>query len=170
MEEKRTALEGLATALVSDDLTVKKDGRRGDVDYLIALGQVGQRLPAGASAMVNFTLTHDRESLHDALRFAIGKAKRLAQKQGWNKKPKELIAIAEKALRFHLSPACSACEGRGYKRVKGSPMLSGTPCPSCHGTGRQPYPLRNGKEIGLVVAELQGTNGRISRSIKKRLC
>ena len=43
-DEPRGALEGLASALVSSDLTVKKEGKRGDVDYLIALGAVGIRL------------------------------------------------------------------------------------------------------------------------------
>ena len=168
-DEPRGALEGLASALVSSDLTVKKEGKRGDVDYLIALGAVGIRLRPGASAMINVALSHDKASLTEALWFSVSITRHLNQKRGWRLKMKDLKFVAERALRYHIAPACPACEGRKYKRVDGSPSLSASPCPTCHGTGRRPYPIRYGREIAEVVYSLEDTNRVIEHLVRNRL-
>lgn len=169
MIEARGALEGLASAFVSSDLTVKKEGKRGDVDYLIALGCAGSKMRPGASAMINLALSHDKASVSDALRYSIAVTRHLNQKRGWRLKMKELKFVAERALRYHIAPACPACEGRKFKKVDGSPSLSATPCPTCHGTGKRPYPLRNGREIAEVVYSLEDTNRVIESVVRKRL-
>ena len=169
MEEKRTALDGLASAFVSDDLTVRKDGKRGDVDYLIALGQAGQRLKPGASAMLNFALSHDTASLADALHYSLAIARHLANKRGWKLKHKDLMFVAERALRYHVAPACPKCEGRRFKKIDGSPALSATVCPTCHGTGKRPFPIRHGREIAEVCYALDDTNRVIEAAVRKRL-
>jgi len=169
MNEVRGALEGLASAFVSSDLTVKKEGKRGDVDFLIALGATGARLRPGASAMINVTLTHDKASLTEALHYTLAIARFLNQKRGWKFKHKELKHVAERALRYHIAPACPACDGLKFKRVDGSPSLSATLCPTCHGSGKRPYPIRNGREIAEIVYSLEDTNRVIEAAVRRKL-
>ena len=169
MIEPRGALERLASAFVSSDLTVKKEGKRCDVDYLIALGQAGQRLRPGASAMINVSLSHDKASLTEALHYTLAIARHLANKRGWTLKHKDLKFVAERALRYHIAPACPACEGRKFKKVDGSPGLSATVCPTCHGTGKRPFPIRHGREIAEVCYALDDTNRVIEAAVRKRL-
>lgn len=42
-------------------------------------------------------------------------------------------SAAKKVLDYWLVDICPTCQGRGYKTVEGSPMLSDTVCPSCKG-------------------------------------
>jgi len=168
-DERRGALEGLASAFVSSDLTVKKEGKRGDVDYLIALGAAGTRLRPGASSMVNLFLSHDKSSLTEALHYTLAIDRHLANKRGWKLKHKELYGVAEKALRYHVAPACPTCEGRKFKKMENSPNLSATACPTCHGTGKRPFPIRHGREIAEVCYSLGDTTRVIEAAVRKRL-
>ena len=168
MSDARSVLEGLASAMVSSDLRVKDD-KRGDLDYLIALGCSGRRLKAGASSVLALHLAHDKASLIDALRFTLGVVKQLNMKRGWKLKPAEYKPLAEKALRYHVAPACPTCEGRKFKKIDGAPKLSGAPCNTCHGSGRRPYPLRNGREIAEVVYALEDTTRVIEKAVRGKL-
>lgn len=168
-DERRGALEGLASAFVSSDLSVRMDGKRGDVDYMIALGAAGTRLRPGASAMVNLALSYDKASLTEALHYALAIARHLANKRGWKLKHKELRAVAEKALRYHAAPTCPTCEGRKFKKIENSPNLSAVHCPTCHGTGKRPFPIRHGREIAEVCYSLDDTTRVIEAAVRKRL-
>lgn len=169
MIEPRGPLEGLASAMVSSDLTCKKDGKRGDLDYLIALGWSGSRLNPGASSVLALHLSHDKASLYDALHYTLAVAKHLNTKRGWKMKPKDLKPLAEKALRYHVAPACPVCEGRKFRKVENSPALSATICQTCHGTGKRPFPIRNGREIAEVVYSLEDTSRVIESAVRRKL-
>lgn len=167
-DEKRGALEGLASAMVSSDLRFKTE-KRGDLDYLVALGWSGARLGNGASSVLALHLSHDKASLINALNYTTAIVRHLANKRGWNIKPKEWKSLAERALRYHVAPACPTCEGRKLRRIDGTPALSATVCRTCHGTGKRPYPIKHGREIAEVVYSLENINRVIEKSVRRRL-
>lgn len=169
MDEPRGALEGLSSAMVSKDLTVKKEGKRGDVDFIIALGATGVRLKPGATAMLSLALTHSVSSAKEALSYVVTVARHLNLKRGWKIKARELIVISEKALKYHADPTCPKCNGTKFDKIPGAPSLSATPCRTCHGTGKRPYPIRNGRQIAEIVYSLEDTNRVIEKAVKKRL-
>jgi hypothetical protein len=155
--------------MVSSDLTCKKDGKRGDLDYLISLGWSVSRMLPGASSVLSLHLAQDTTSLKDALRYTLVIVKQLNGKRGWNLKASEFKPISEKSLRYHVAPACPTCRGRRYKVIDGTPNLSATACNTCHGTGKRPFPLKNGREISEVVWCLEDTNRVIGRAVQKML-
>ncbi len=168
MSERRSALEGLASAFVSSDLTVRED-RRGDVDYIAALGAAGTRLRPGASAIVSLALSGDRASAGEALRTTLAVVRRLNAKRGWRLDGKTLRQVAEKALKHYIAPACPVCQGRKFKSVAGSPALSASPCPVCQGSGRRPPPSRHGREVAEALCSLEDAGRAVEAAVRRRL-
>ncbi len=168
MVESRSVLEGLASAFVSSDLTVRED-RRGDVDYIVALGAAGTRLRPGASSVVSLTLSGDKASAREALRATLAIVRHLNGKRGWKLDIKTMQAVTREALKHHIAPTCPVCQGRKFKLIEGSPALSASPCATCHGTGKRPLPLRHGRLIAEVVAILEDTGRVIEAAVRRRL-
>jgi hypothetical protein len=167
VDERPSVMERLTEAMVSKNLMLTPDRRR-DLDYLIALGAVMQRRPAGLTGLLRLALG-DEAALRGALAFAMGITRKLALKRGWKAKQHDLVFIARKAVEFQCSPACPTCRGVKFKVIKNTPALSGKTCDRCHGTGRRPYPIRQGREIAEVVCSIEALLQGIEISLRAKL-
>lgn len=142
IEERPSPLERLSTALGSDDLSVVERSRK-DIDYIIALGCIGNR-NKNASALLHVELAGSRVSFREAKQAAINITRNLDAKRDWKLGGQDIKDVAATAIKMWLVPVCSKCEGRKYQNMPGTPMLSTAVCSRCHGTGKQPYPIRHG--------------------------
>jgi hypothetical protein len=75
--------------------------------------------------------------------------------------------IGKEMLTWHIHGTCTACDGRGYEAIQGTPSLSDNLCHHCHGTGKRPYP-REAAHVWLA-GELQSLTALASGEVMKRL-
>lgn len=167
-DPRPSVIERLSVAMASDDLTMDKL-RRGDADYLAALGATTIGRPAGANALIRLALTGDKGSAAEVLRYARLVAARLSERRGWALKLREIEHVARKAIEYHQAPSCPLCNGRGYKSIPGAPSLSEKPCERCHGSGQRPLPLRHGRQIAEVLHVMQVQVDLISVFVRDKL-
>lgn len=169
MDDDRVGLlERLATAMVSGRLKLHEDGAT-DLDYIIALGMAAQRVAPEADALLRLYLAMDRQSYEDARGAAVRIARRLDTRRGWNLMAQDLSRIAGTALKYHINPICPECIGRKFQLAPNTPMLSHKVCKRCHGSGRRPIPIRNGRQIAEVIAALESIEHVAEKEIRLRM-
>ena len=126
-----SALDMLASAETSSDL--QHHDYQCAVDVLGAAGLASIRSPSG---MILYRLKY----LHEAGQIANGKAIfiRWAYRAMQNRRqdPKGASRIGVQALTAWLGDVCNVCHGRKYQVLEGAPALTGKPCGSCGGTGK----------------------------------
>lgn len=153
MIDKPDTLERLATAMGSRDLSMRRG--TGDIDYIIALGSVALSINSAASAMIHLHLAHNPAAYKEAERAALAIARHLNLKRRWKLRVKDLIRVTGTALKYYICPVCPHCYGRGLEVVPNTPVLSMKACRPCHGTGKRPMPLQNGREIAEIIQSLE---------------
>lgn len=149
----RHSLDRLAPALVSDDLS-SAVGRRGDADFVAALGVVSRKYPM-ASPLVRMYLTHDREAAKEALRIAASMARKAAIRCRVPAKVAECWEIGRAALEYAVNKTCPRCHGTKFETISGSNCLSSVSCKGCGGDGRKTLPRRNRQVIAEVVGRIE---------------
>lgn len=75
--------------------------------------------------------------------------------------------IAKEMLAWWSDGVCTACDGRGYEIIKGTPSLSDRMCSHCHGSGKRPYP-RDAAHVWME-AELHRMSSIAASEVMKRL-
>lgn len=98
------------------------------------------------------------ELLGDHLNRQMGRDRRL-KGDAWK--------IAREMLAWHCEGICTACEGRGYEVIQGTPSLSDNICHHCHGTGKRPY-TREASHVWME-AELSRMTALAAGEVMKRL-
>lgn len=147
--------ERLATASLSRNLTVIPD-RRGDVDYIIALGAAQLREQGRfGSNLARVSMIRTRTALLRALESVRGLVAHLSTKRRWRLTEDEIRAVAKHALMHHVLPTCQACHGRAFEVQPGTQRLSGRACSACGGTGRRPVQRKHRTEIEHTIAHLE---------------
>lgn len=163
-----TILEKLSIDTRARDLRHRRG--RCSIDTIGARG-----LGAGSDpgdALLDLHLTLDASDIPAAKRAAYAVTRECAQRNGWNLVHHRLRNIAHAALKHYLRPACSACHGRGMLGVTrdlADKPERPRPCPKCHGTGEQPLPLQNGREIREVVSRMEAARRRAGQRVRKAL-
>lgn len=166
--ERRGVVERMTRAFQSSDLSMDSDVRR-DVDHLIALGVVDQHTGGAGGSVMRMHLAGSPADLRAARDSAIGVAKRLRARRGWELTGAEVKHVAELALAYYVFPACPHCAGRKFELVPGTPVLSAKECRECGGTGKRPLPRRFGKEIRDVLASLDHIEAITEHAVARRL-
>lgn len=149
MSDKPSALERLATARLTSDLTVDPT-KRLDADYIIGAAIAQTRAGAVTGLLVN-----SRRSLRQALESVHDLVVKLNARRGWLLDDDQTKVVTKQALMHHVAPACPACKGRGYEVAEGAPALSGHICKPCRGSGKRPVQRKLNKEIIQVISVLE---------------
>jgi hypothetical protein len=98
---------------------------------------------AGRNAVIGALLWR---ALHGGDRTVVAKlrghlydvARAMATRNHWNhREVAALKPLTAKVLSWYLADTCRTCNGRKYRRIPGTPMLSATSCQTCRGIGRQ---------------------------------
>lgn len=72
---------------------------------------------------------------------ADGLAENMNRQMGRDRRLKgDAWKIAKEMLAWWCDGVCTACDGRGYEAIQGTPSLSDNLCSHCHGSGKRPYP------------------------------
>jgi hypothetical protein len=162
----RHSLDSLSPALVSDDLSIT--GRRGDADYVAALGYASMTYPI-ASPLIRMYLSHDRASVHEARAKAMDMARKAARRSGIRLSKTELMEVGNVALDLVVNKACPRCHGTRYELIAGSTCLGTKPCKGCDGTGRRIVPTKHRKLINEIVAKIERIESTIDAIVGKRV-
>lgn len=146
-----TSRERIATAQCTDDLGEVGIEEIGDVDIIRACGAAGQSNPLGLAIW----------------RWRYGGS------------PKEIFVVARglilmghaeelvyRVLTHMADDVCKPCEGRGYEKLPGVPVLSDDICTHCLGTGRKT--LAGDAERDLVEL-IAGMEREVAASIMQKL-
>ena len=166
---RASPLERVVRALSSGRLAFKEDVAT-DIDWLTALGMACARDP-GRSALVRLHYVADHDSFDQAMRLAVQIVRRVSTRQRWHMQQQEIIRIAKISLAYHIAPVCPSCRGTGFELIPGTHHLSSHRCPKCQGSGRRPYPIKDGGRICEIVAHLQSmervTEDAIARKMRR---
>ena len=143
-EDRAGVEEQYSQACTSSNLRCEAD-KRGPADILIASGMSNSRI-GGALMRLRTEFGSDSVPRRSATatdhRLLMARLKTLpsvlaavtAQAQHWGIDRPEAVALA--VVSHFLDNLCRHCEGRGKKRIEGTPALSAINCKHCGGTGR----------------------------------
>lgn len=139
-----TARDRLATARQSSNLTDSPD-RLTDVSVLAAAGMVASSNAVGMSLM-RLRDTMDRHEWPYCLSATAARARKFFAKRNDKPSEREIHDLSERILRAWVAPTCPVCDGRGHKKIAGTPLMEDEPCGVCHGAGVLPidYGLAGG--------------------------
>jgi hypothetical protein len=152
--------ERYETAANASDLTVDAL-RTGPVDILIAAG-----LSPTVLGQALMRLHTDRVAKGDrrrhkprSLELVMGELSAWGSTRGFDRD------ACARAVAYWVDPNCRKCDGRKRQTIKGTPVLSNKPCPSCQGSGNAHVP----KGTAVLLAYMDDAVSRARQSIKKRL-
>ena len=165
----RSIAERYATATEATDLTLRNE-RSTAVDVLTAAGMVGAK-HALALSLWRWAHGGDNNARHDVLSGLLVWMRRQATKRNWQRVRAGTMARVVLVVAEHYhSPACTVCSGHGYEPINGTPHLSDTPCPVCHGTGEcsldkmlmqhGPDWISRGKQLRAYMDDLMHVAGK----------
>ena len=160
-------LERVVRALNSRRLAFKENVAT-DIDWLTALGMACARDP-GRSALVRLHYVADADSYGQALKLSLQIVRRVSVRQRWKLLQQDAIKLAKVSLAYHIAPVCPACHGTGFELIAGTSHLSSRHCPKCNGSGRRPYPIRNGGRIREIVAHLESMERVTDDAVKRKM-
>lgn len=182
-EERPTTAERIASACVSDDLSLGRGIKA--LDVLTATGMAGARHSRGGAALIRFGFALDPKS-HNAAQEAVrAMVRRRASTAGWMEpmgpgveRPVtriQLERLADAAFKFWADPTCRRCQGRKMRLVQdgdGRRALSGDHCPACHGSGLRAFQMRTrfwqerGQEVlSMIDDEIARTGRKVRRKL-----
>lgn len=169
MHESVTIIERMSVAVRSNDLR----HRRGPchIDVIGARGLGAGRQDVGG-ALLDLHCSLHASDIPAARRAAFAVTKRCAERNGWSMMHQKLRRIADESLRLYLNPACSCCQGRGMvglDRDKSGHAERVRPCPACSGSGRQPVPIKYGREIREVVYRMDEARHQAGAQVRRAL-
>lgn len=164
--DKTTTLERLSHALSSTNLKLREG--HCDLDYVIAFGMVASKQEM-ASALLTIHFGGRATGYKEAKRAAITLTQKLDMKRGWDLPLREIVRVADSALKMYLIPNCPKCTGVMFEVIPDTPKLSNRACPQCHGSGRRSYPRRNSRAISEVVNVLLGIEGVAELAIRRKM-
>lgn len=120
-----------AKAVGSSDL--KNDEYHADTDVLAAVA-LSSKLGATLFRVKYFNDPHSyRQLLDDWSRLVRHKA----AQRNWPPSV-DTRDVANRSLRYWFQNTCARCDGLGYDKVPGTPMLSDKACSRCGGSGTEP--------------------------------
>ena len=124
--------ERIASSQVSDDLGEARNiDDTSDVDVIRACGVVSQKHPMGL-VVWRLKYSKDTREISKVMKYLIQWV--LDEKLETEfSKAKEKVKIT---LKYWFDPICDNCNGLGYLKVTGAPMLSDHPCMICRGSGQ----------------------------------
>lgn len=122
--------ERISRAQISSDLS-ERVNELADVDIIRVTGMVGAGQPLGVALW--------RCKYSGALRelpTIIDTLNGMLLGGGHADNETEAEQMVHRVVMHWLDDHCDACDGTGYERIAGTPALSDTQCPECHGQGR----------------------------------
>jgi hypothetical protein len=166
MTDKPSALERLATAVVTSDLTYDPE-RRVPLDHVIAMGLASIKSPTTSNVLRLYL--GQPEAWAAAKLSVLAIVRRLDAKRGWRLSDRDLDRVATSSLHQHINPTCSHCKGRGFEVIPDTPALSAKACRHCHGTGRRTPGRRLRVEIEATIASLEHINSITEAAVRRLL-
>lgn len=114
----------------------------GATDVITAAGWVAQRHEM--ALMLWAVMYQGKTSQKHRLAEKLGDDMAIAKRSDPRLKGFDAHKIAKEMLAWFCEGVCTACDGRGYEAIQGTPSLSDNLCNHCHGSGKRPYPRTAG--------------------------
>jgi hypothetical protein len=167
-DDKPSLQERLISAFNSSNLSVSFE-KRGDADYLAALGMASRQNGEVAGAVMRVHLAGSPADYRQAEEATTRLVRHLNAVRNWNLGGRAIRQVGVLALRYHVQPTCQTCHGRRYEVPEGSPHTNGNICKPCRGTGKRPVQSRFNKEIRGVLAILEHSDTITERAVARLL-
>lgn len=170
MHEAMTVHEKIASAARSSHL--QHQPFTCAIDKMGALGMAG--VSNNLSSAVRLKYGNEPRFYPDALA-AVGKeCKRLMIRERWEGGSTEQYAdMSRAALDYWLNDRCSACDGLGYEKIAGAPMLSDNACPKCKGTAKRSVPRQRNAQwtarFFMLLAKVEELEAAAGAAVMRRL-
>lgn len=129
--------ERIAQSQVTDDLGESKNIEDiADVDIIRACGVVANKYPIGVSVW-RIKYSKDTKEIKTVVNYLIDFCmdKKLVTDR------KQAQEIVKTTIKYWFDPICDNCNGLGFLKVTGAPMLSDQACVVCKGSGQTKIPL-----------------------------
>ena len=124
--------EKIASSQVSDDLGEARNVQDiSDVDIIRACGLVSTTLPMGISVW-RLKYCKDVREIKTVMNYLID----YCMEEKLTETKKRAREIVKTTVKYWFDPICDNCNGLGYLKVTGAPMLSDNPCLVCKGSGQ----------------------------------
>jgi hypothetical protein len=146
-----TSRERIGTAQTSDNLGEVGPEDIGDIDIVRACGLAGAENPLGLS-IFRWRYGGDQKELPRVYEALIARG--------------EDPHMVARVLAHLASDICLPCEGRGYKVVAGTPMLSDEACECCQGAGRRAVTGEKERDLVERIARMER---EVAADIMKRI-
>lgn len=156
-----TVRERISTAQRSHDLSEVLSSEIGDIDIVRATGMVGKKMPVAVS-LWRLKYSDDRREYRAVVEGLIT----LMVNRGWDES--EVLELVPIVVNHWMNDVCRPCNGRGYERVTGTPMLSDAPCLHCDGQGRSQCPDSGDSALWLTEA-IAGMERSMALAIMERI-
>ena len=131
------------------------------VDVIGAFGLMSRMRPL-AAALVRLLEGGDNSAERHVVNELAAVVEGRAYRTGVEITRPQAVAMSQAVLAWYRHGTCSHCGGHGFERVEGAPMLSGSACKPCKGTGRIPF----ASQFALERQELAAwTLGKVEREI-----
>lgn len=151
--------ERVASSQLSDDLGESRNIEDiADVDVIRACGVVAHKYPIGLSVW-RLKYSKDSREIKKVMRHLVEwvEDKKLVEDR------KQAFEIIKRTIKHWFDPICDNCNGLGYLKVMGAPMLSDHPCSVCNGLGK--LKLASEDKIGREILEYLDKLERVTASL-----
>lgn len=167
--------EKYASATTTSNLTLEL-GRLCDADSLLAAGIASSKDPRKALALSIYraAVTGDHAGMNQITEtladWLAGNGARNRDKPLSRPARKE---IAASVLKYLFNSTCQSCNGLGYIKVEGAPVLSDHVCGICLGTGKKPLdrhvPIGKEEQARWLLTEIERLMALIHGDMAKLL-
>lgn len=165
MNELRTTEERISTSMVSSTLESRSE-KMMPVDTLTAVGAAARRADPAALNVLHLHLALDAESLRALTTYAM---EWVESKRGNSMERGALHSACKTAIRLWALPTCHKCNGRKYRSIPGTPMLSNRNCPACSGSGMAKIGEKNQELIKIICSWLHTIESDIAYFVRKKM-
>ncbi len=169
MEEHKTLLERVGSAMDSGNLAYGKDDAIRDVEVLAALGMSGAQANKLASVFVHFVVAGDANALNDVRAAVREIVRRHDVAQGWNMSKNDKRRIEADVVLYLSSRACPTCKGVAFQRIPGAPMLSAARCQTCGGSGERVFLARLRAACHAALSTIEKLMANLQSDVRDRI-
>ena len=155
--------EKISSSQVSSDLSeAKTDDYLADVDVVRACGMVAKDNPIGL-ALWRLKYAKDTRELKKILDYFV----KWSVARDLREDDIDALLFVKKSLKYWIDSICDNCDGLGFMKIIGCPMLSDSPCQICNGSGKTNAPA--GQDFKSLLDEIDKLERVVAKKIFAKL-
>ena len=164
-DERTTLAERYMTATTSTSLKVVTESTMSATDILAAAGMAGHKHDL---AVQLWALRHSptHQNIHRAIEKLLPRLDDYMMHKRLEGRSRRIVFSV---MHWHLDKTCASCGGHGKERIGGTPHLSDTPCPACHGTGERKLQTENDEAARWLLDEIKALSSSAEMAIRRKI-